>query len=61
MPKYLTVKRFHECYRKYFRNISVQTIYRWIEEGTLQAKKDRDGFNWLIIISEDDDLYKFLK
>lgn len=61
MPKYLTVKRYHECHCKYFREISMKTIYRWIEEGKINAKKDRGGFNWLIMIPETDELYRYLK
>jgi excisionase family DNA binding protein len=45
MPNFLTTKEVAQIFRRHPR-----TIYRWIDEGFLQAKKVRDG--WLITQEE---------
>lgn len=54
MPKYLTVKRFHERYCKHIGKIHIKTIYEWIDAEKLKAAKDPGGRNWLIIVDEND-------
>ncbi len=39
MPKFYTVREVAEILRR-----STQTIYRWIDEEYLKAKKVRDGY-----------------
>ncbi len=60
MPKYLTVQKFHELHCKYFRVIHIKTVYRWVEEEKVAAKKDRGGHNWLVVVREEDPLFPFL-
>lgn len=60
MPKYLTVKSYHECHCRYIREIDERTVYRWIKKKKLKAKKDCNGHDWLIIIRKKDSIYPFL-
>lgn len=50
---FYTVKGYADIIGKHPR-----TIRRWIEEGKLQARKDRGGRCYLIIVKDADDLTK---
>ena len=45
MSKYFTVQEVAQVLRRHPR-----TVYRWLDEGYLHGKKDRDG--WLIPAEE---------
>ncbi len=48
MPFFLTVRQAAKHFQKH-----PQTIYRWIEEGKVKARKDSGGFGWLIIVEDE--------
>ena len=54
MPRYCTVQIFITRYSETVegRQLSEKTIYRWIDEGKLEAKKDPGGYGWLIKLDE---------
>lgn len=46
--RYLTVKEVAEYFNKHPR-----TIYRWIEDKKLPARKDPGGHGWMIVLEEE--------
>ena len=51
---YLTVKQFIIEYSEEVKRekpLSPRTVYRWIDEGKLPAKKDPSGQGWLIFLN----------
>ena len=50
---YMTVKHYAEIVGK-----SIRTVYRWIAEGKIKARKDRGGRGWLILVDGSATFYK---
>ena len=56
----VTVERYHELYEKHIKKIHIKTVYCWLAEEKLEAKKDPGGRGWIIYITEKDPLFPFV-